>query len=87
MVHYLGAKPWYCYRDFDCNLLSKERQFADDLAFDMWWKVHDEMSDEEQQQCWLPTWTKAALRALYEEDGANWGGSEVVECDDSGSKG
>ncbi|GJP58629.1 hypothetical protein CLOP_g1003 [Closterium sp. NIES-67] len=63
MVHYLGAKPWYCYRDFDCNLLSKERQFADDLAFDMWWKVHDEMSDEEQQQCWLPTWTKAALRA------------------------
>ncbi|CAI5524369.1 unnamed protein product [Closterium sp. Naga37s-1] len=67
MVHYLGAKPWYCYRDFDCNLLSTERQFADDLAFDMWWKVHDEMSEEEQQQCWMPTWTKAALRAAMEK--------------------
>ncbi|CAI5465408.1 unnamed protein product [Closterium sp. Yama58-4] len=67
MVHYLGAKPWYCYRDFDCNLLSTERQFADDLAFEMWWKVHDEMSEEEQQQCWMPTWTKAALRAAMEK--------------------
>ncbi|KAG9457926.1 hypothetical protein H6P81_002434 [Aristolochia fimbriata] len=32
-VHYLGAKPWMCYRDYDCNWDEKAHQFLDTCVF------------------------------------------------------
>jgi hypothetical protein len=30
-LHFLGAKPWACYRDFDCNFVHRGvAQFADE---------------------------------------------------------
>ncbi|KAK8633301.1 hypothetical protein V6N13_014147 [Hibiscus sabdariffa] len=53
-IHYLGWKPWMCYRDYDCNWDSKERQvFASDKAHEKWWQVYDEMPERLQQHCRL----------------------------------
>ncbi|KAL4351340.1 hypothetical protein GQ457_06G020710 [Hibiscus cannabinus] len=53
-IHYLGWKPWMCYRDYDCNWDSKERQiFASDKAHEKWWQVYDEMPERLQQYCRL----------------------------------
>ncbi|CAO2167089.1 unnamed protein product [Urochloa humidicola] len=36
-VHYLGIKPWLCYRDYDCNWNVPElRRFASDEAHARW---------------------------------------------------
>ncbi|GMI65344.1 Glucuronic Acid Substitution of Xylan 4, plant glycogenin-like starch initiation protein 4 [Hibiscus trionum] len=53
-IHYLGWKPWMCYRDYDCNWDSKERQvFASDKVHEKWWQVYDEMPERLQQYCRL----------------------------------
>ncbi|XVF31323.1 hypothetical protein REPUB_Repub16aG0135800 [Reevesia pubescens] len=53
-IHYLGLKPWMCYRDYDCNWDIKERQvFASDEAHQKWWQVYDEMPEKLQQYCGL----------------------------------
>jgi len=54
VMHYLGLKPWMCYRDYDCNWDMKELHvFASDLAHKMWWKVYDTMPQELQTYCGL----------------------------------
>ncbi|MFQ6635176.1 hypothetical protein Gotur_011003 [Gossypium turneri] len=53
-IHYLGLKPWMCYRDYDCNWDIKERQvFASDKAHEKWWQVYDEMPERLKQYCGL----------------------------------
>ncbi|KAL8505186.1 hypothetical protein ACS0TY_016413 [Phlomoides rotata] len=53
-VHYLGLKPWMCYKDYDCNWDKKEtRRFASDSANDKWWSVYDSMSEEMKKYCSL----------------------------------
>ncbi|XVE89692.1 hypothetical protein DITRI_Ditri20bG0016300 [Diplodiscus trichospermus] len=53
-VHYLGLKPWMCYRDYDCNWDMKEKQiFASDKAHEKWWQVYDAMPEKLQQYCGL----------------------------------
>ncbi|XVE62994.1 hypothetical protein DITRI_Ditri06bG0164300 [Diplodiscus trichospermus] len=53
-IHYLGLKPWMCYRDYDCNWDMKERQiFASDKAHQKWWQVYDAMPEKLQQYCGL----------------------------------
>nr|KYP71235.1 Glycogenin-1 [Cajanus cajan] len=53
-VHYLGLKPWTCYRDYDCNWDTSDRRiFASDEAHESWWKVHDAMPKELQPYCGL----------------------------------
>lgn len=43
-VHYLGIKPWRCYRDYDCNWdIAGQRVYASDDAHRRWWKLHDSM--------------------------------------------
>ncbi|KAI3869963.1 hypothetical protein MKX03_006425 [Papaver bracteatum] len=43
-VHYLGLKPWMCYRDYDCNWDKMDhRDFASDSAHSKWWQVYDKM--------------------------------------------
>ncbi|KAI5065845.1 hypothetical protein GOP47_0018469 [Adiantum capillus-veneris] len=62
VLHYLGLKPWLCFRDYDCNWnVQDQRSFASDTAHALWWKVHDSMSLDLQQFCLLRTKQKAAL--------------------------
>ncbi|OVA12561.1 Glycosyl transferase [Macleaya cordata] len=43
-IHYLGLKPWMCYRDYDCNWDKLDhRLFASDSAHKKWWRVYDAM--------------------------------------------
>ncbi|TKY52216.1 UDP-glucuronate protein [Spatholobus suberectus] len=54
VMHYLGLKPWMCYRDYDCNWDMKELHiFASDLAHHKWWQVYDTMPEELQSYCGL----------------------------------
>ncbi|RRT47178.1 hypothetical protein B296_00036720 [Ensete ventricosum] len=62
VLHYLGLKPWLCFRDFDCNWNSiLYRSFASDEAHATWWRVHDSMPENLQNMCLLSTVTKAGL--------------------------
>eukprot|EP00250_Pteridium_aquilinum_P008533 c18022_g1_i1 orf=1101-2972(-) len=62
VLHYLGLKPWLCFRDYDCNWnVMDQRSFASDIAHDLWWRVHDSMPQGLQQFCLLRTKQKAAL--------------------------
>ncbi|KAL3689159.1 hypothetical protein R1sor_015468 [Riccia sorocarpa] len=62
VLHYLGIKPWICFRDYDCNWNTNQAyMFASDVAHARWWKVHDSMPEELQQLCLLSTKRKAAL--------------------------
>lgn len=53
-IHYLGWKPWLCYRDYDCNWdVVDQRVYASDVAHQRWWKVHDGMDEKLQRFCGL----------------------------------
>ncbi|MED6114264.1 UDP-glucuronate:xylan alpha-glucuronosyltransferase 2 [Stylosanthes scabra] len=53
-IHYLGLKPWYCYRDYDCNWdVEDQRVYASDVAHHKWWKLHDQMHPKLQRMCRL----------------------------------
>ncbi|XP_060965787.1 UDP-glucuronate:xylan alpha-glucuronosyltransferase 2 isoform X1 [Cannabis sativa] len=53
-IHYLGWKPWLCYRDYDCNWDVEESfVYASDVAHQRWWKVHDAMDEKLQRFCRL----------------------------------
>ncbi|GAB4847729.1 UDP-glucuronate:xylan alpha-glucuronosyltransferase 1 [Ancistrocladus abbreviatus] len=62
VLHYLGIKPWLCFRDYDCNWNSDIfQEFASDVAHAKWWRVHDSMPEVLQQFCLLRTMQKAQL--------------------------
>lgn len=53
-IHYLGLKPWMCYRDYDCNWdMQGYDIFASDSANEVWWKVYDTMPKHLQSYCSL----------------------------------
>ncbi|KAG6674688.1 hypothetical protein I3842_15G056000 [Carya illinoinensis] len=53
-IHYLGLKPWQCYRDYDCNWnIPDQRVYATDVAHRRWWKFHDTMDEGLQRFCGL----------------------------------
>ncbi|XP_044475209.1 UDP-glucuronate:xylan alpha-glucuronosyltransferase 2-like isoform X2 [Mangifera indica] len=53
-IHYLGLKPWLCYRDYDCNWdIENQHVYASDVAHQRWWKVHDAMDEKLQKFCGL----------------------------------
>ncbi|KAK7337793.1 hypothetical protein VNO77_18380 [Canavalia gladiata] len=53
-IHFLGVKPWNCYRDYDCNWDIQNGQiFASDLAHKRWWQVYDAMPEQLQSYCGL----------------------------------
>ncbi|XP_056166247.1 putative UDP-glucuronate:xylan alpha-glucuronosyltransferase 4 [Syzygium oleosum] len=53
-LHFLGLKPWMCYRDYDCNWDMETRHaFASDSANRPWWDVYDSMPSELQSFCGL----------------------------------
>ncbi|XP_054799577.1 putative UDP-glucuronate:xylan alpha-glucuronosyltransferase 3 [Prosopis cineraria] len=62
VLHYLGNKPWLCFRDYDCNWnVDILREFASDVAHATWWKVHDAMPEKLQKFCLLRSKQKAQL--------------------------
>ncbi|KAL6955429.1 putative UDP-glucuronate:xylan alpha-glucuronosyltransferase 3 [Sarracenia purpurea var. burkii] len=62
VLHYLGLKPWLCFRDYDCNWnVDILHEFASDVAHKRWWKVHDAMPENLQKYCLLRSKQKAAL--------------------------
>ncbi|XP_042419545.1 UDP-glucuronate:xylan alpha-glucuronosyltransferase 1-like isoform X1 [Zingiber officinale] len=62
LAHYLGLKPWRCFRDYDCNWnLKSFWKFGSDAAHGKWWRVHDAMPESLQQFCLLSTKGKAFL--------------------------
>lgn len=62
VLHYLGLKPWLCFRDYDCNWnVDILQEFASDVAHAKWWKVHDAMPEQLQQFCLLRSKQKAQL--------------------------
>lgn len=53
-IHYLGLKPWMCYKDYDCNWDTKDHQkFASDSAHRRWWEAYEGMPKELQAYCGL----------------------------------
>ncbi|KAL5555641.1 hypothetical protein UlMin_037877 [Ulmus minor] len=62
VLHYLGLKPWLCFRDYDCNWnVDFLQEFASDVAHARWWRVHDAMPELLQQFCLLKSKQKAQL--------------------------
>lgn len=62
VLHYLGFKPWMCFKDYDCNWnVGIMQEFASDVAHDKWWRVHDAMPEKLQQFCLLRSKQKAQL--------------------------
>ncbi|PKA55209.1 UDP-glucuronate:xylan alpha-glucuronosyltransferase 1 [Apostasia shenzhenica] len=62
VLHFLGLKPWLCFRDYDCNWnVDILQEFASDEAHSTWWRVHDSMTKGLQSYCLLRSKQKAAL--------------------------
>ncbi|KAE8778266.1 xylan alpha-glucuronosyltransferase 1-like [Hordeum vulgare] len=64
LLHYLGIKPWLCFRDYDCNWnVPSLRQFANDEAHARWWTVHDRIAPRElaTKFCAIPGRQRSAL--------------------------
>ncbi|KAF5749099.1 Glycogenin-2 [Tripterygium wilfordii] len=62
VLHYLGNKPWLCFRDYDCNWnVDILQEFASNIAHKRWWKVHDAMPENLQKFCLLRSKQKAQL--------------------------
>ncbi|KAF9606415.1 hypothetical protein IFM89_025104 [Coptis chinensis] len=54
-IHYLGLKPWMCYRDYDCNWdLLDHQAYASDMAHRRWWQVYESMSQKIKSTHHLP---------------------------------
>ncbi|KAL5705752.1 UDP-glucuronate:xylan alpha-glucuronosyltransferase 2 [Ranunculus cassubicifolius] len=61
-IHFLGLKPWHCYRDYDCNWDNgNQRVYASDVAHKRWWKLHDSMDKSLQGFCDLTEQRKIEL--------------------------
>ncbi|KAH6798922.1 hypothetical protein C2S51_035406 [Perilla frutescens var. frutescens] len=70
-VHYLGMKPWMCYKDYDCNWDKAEtQQFASDSANERWWHVYDNMPEKLRGFCALTPKMEARIR-IYRERAKN----------------
>ncbi|XP_066384023.1 UDP-glucuronate:xylan alpha-glucuronosyltransferase 2-like isoform X2 [Miscanthus floridulus] len=72
-IHYLGMKPWTCYRDYDCNWnVADQRVYASDEAHARWWQVYDQMGDTMRGPCRLSERRKVEIawdRHVAEEIG------------------
>lgn len=75
-MHYLGVKPWMCYKDYDCNWdIEDRRVFASDSAHKLWWDVYEDMPQELQSYCGLSQrmeerihkWRRRARDANYSD--------------------
>ncbi|KAG5245027.1 UDP-glucuronate:xylan alpha-glucuronosyltransferase [Salix suchowensis] len=50
VLHYLGVKPWLCFRDYDCNWnVDIFQEFASDIAHEKWWRFCSLKSKQKAQ--------------------------------------
>lgn len=62
-IHYLGLKPWMCYKDYDCNWdMSETQRFASDSAHERWWHIYDTMPKKLRQYCSLTPEMEARIQ-------------------------
>ncbi|KAG6517245.1 UDP-glucuronate:xylan alpha-glucuronosyltransferase 1-like [Zingiber officinale] len=62
VLHFLGVKPWLCFRDYDCNWnVDAMREFASDAAHATWWRMQESMPKRLRSHCLLTTKQKAGL--------------------------
>ncbi|GJX17512.1 UDP-glucuronate:xylan alpha-glucuronosyltransferase 2 isoform X1, partial [Tanacetum coccineum] len=62
-IHYLGLKPWVCYRDYDCNWdIGDQRVYASDVAHRRWWKLHDTIDESLKSHCNLTKQRRIELK-------------------------
>nr|GEW94241.1 UDP-glucuronate:xylan alpha-glucuronosyltransferase 2 isoform X1 [Tanacetum cinerariifolium] len=62
-IHYLGFKPWVCYRDYDCNWdIGDQRVYASDVAHRTWWKLHDTINGSLKSHCNLTKQRRIELK-------------------------
>ncbi|CAK7340722.1 unnamed protein product [Dovyalis caffra] len=62
-IHFLGLKPWTCYKDYDCNWDMVDRHiFASDSAHKRWWQVYDAMPKRLQKYCGLTKHMNARIK-------------------------
>lgn len=62
-IHYLGLKPWLCYRDYDCNWdIGDQRVYASDVAHKTWWKFYDTINESLKNHCNLTKRRKIELK-------------------------
>ncbi|PWA80456.1 plant glycogenin-like starch initiation protein 3 [Artemisia annua] len=62
-IHYLGLKPWVCYRDYDCNWdIGDQRVYASDVAHRTWWKLHDTIDESLKSHCNLTKQRRIELK-------------------------
>ncbi|KAL1820200.1 putative UDP-glucuronate:xylan alpha-glucuronosyltransferase 3 [Daucus carota subsp. sativus] len=86
VIHYLGLKPWLCFRDYDCNWnVNILQEFASDVAHRRWWKVHDAMPENLHKYCLLRSKQKAALEwdRMQAEKGNYTDGHWKIQIKDS----
>ncbi|KAI5658879.1 hypothetical protein M9H77_27672 [Catharanthus roseus] len=51
-IHYLGLKPWMCYKDYDCNWdIQWYQKFASDFAHEKWWQIYESMPKKSRPFC------------------------------------
>ncbi|KAH6828972.1 plant glycogenin-like starch initiation protein 3 [Perilla frutescens var. hirtella] len=82
-IHYLGLKPWLCYRDYDCNWdIADQHVYASDDAHRRWWQLHDAMPEELQQLCRLSAQRKIELE--WNRKIAGQSGALAGNCTDGG---
>lgn len=82
VLHYLGLKPWMCFRDYDCNWnVAELRQFASDEAHAAWWNTLETLPPRLQRFCDVSDNRTAALleeAALADVDEAYTNNSAVA---------
>lgn len=62
-IRYFGRKPWWCYRDYDCNWdIEKQRLFASDVAHQKWWNLYDTIDETLKNHCHLTKGKKRQLK-------------------------
>lgn len=62
-IHFLGLKPWACYKDYDCNWdMANRHIFASDSVHKRWWKVYDAMPKKLQPYCGLTKQMDARIK-------------------------
>ncbi|KAK4485512.1 hypothetical protein RD792_008154 [Penstemon davidsonii] len=55
-IHYTGAKPWTCRKEYDCNWDGDEfGRYASNSAHKRWWQVYNAMPKNLREYCALKT--------------------------------